>query len=144
MHTVVRASVPLLEPPGWAIAQRELFDLLDYAWRRFARDFTGPDGRWSTAVSSPRATVREHALRVPDDVSVLAVAADRVATTVHPQVSAADVPAEEMGRHAVDALLRLIANPAGRLAHILLSPPFADRGSVAGPAAGMQDSAGVA
>lgn len=45
MHTVVRASVPLLEPPGWAIAQRELFDLLDYAWRRFARDFTGPDGR---------------------------------------------------------------------------------------------------
>jgi len=45
MQTVVRASVPLLEPPGWAIAQRELFDLLDYAWRRFARDFTGPDGR---------------------------------------------------------------------------------------------------
>lgn len=31
--------------PGWAIAQRALFDLLDDAWRRFARDFTGPDGR---------------------------------------------------------------------------------------------------
>ena len=41
----VVASVPLLEPPGWALAERELFDLLDYAWRRFARDFTGPDGR---------------------------------------------------------------------------------------------------
>ncbi|MFF7159394.1 hypothetical protein [Streptomyces sp. NPDC008139] len=45
MHPVITASVPLLEPPGWAIAQRELFDLLDRAWRRFARDFTGPDGR---------------------------------------------------------------------------------------------------
>ncbi|BBC38775.1 hypothetical protein SGFS_100690 [Streptomyces graminofaciens] len=41
----VRASVPLLEPPGWAVSQRALFDLLDHAWRRFARDFTGPDGR---------------------------------------------------------------------------------------------------
>ena len=41
----ITASVPLLEPPGWAVAERELFDLLDRAWRRFARDFTGPDGR---------------------------------------------------------------------------------------------------
>jgi DNA-binding LacI/PurR family transcriptional regulator len=91
------------------------------------------------ALSGILLALREHALRVPDDVSVLAVAADRVATTVHPQVSAADVPAEEMGRHAVDTLLRLIANPAGQLAQILLSPPFADRGSVAAPAAGTQE-----
>jgi hypothetical protein len=41
----IEASVPLLEPPGWALAERELFDLLDHAWRRFAREFTGPDGR---------------------------------------------------------------------------------------------------
>ena len=41
----ITASVPLLEPPGWAVAERELFDLLDRAWRRFARDFTGPGGR---------------------------------------------------------------------------------------------------
>ena len=44
-HVDITASVPLLEPPGWAVAERELFDLLDHAWRRFARDFTGPDGR---------------------------------------------------------------------------------------------------
>jgi len=64
---------------------------------------------------------------------VLAVASARVATSVYPQVSAADVPAEQMGRHAVETLLRLIADPAGPLAHILLSPPFEDRGSVAAP-----------
>jgi hypothetical protein len=45
MDPVITASVPLLEPPGWAVAQRALFDLLDQAWRQFARDFTGPDGR---------------------------------------------------------------------------------------------------
>ncbi|GAB3920897.1 hypothetical protein GCM10029976_007120 [Kribbella albertanoniae] len=45
MYPVITASVPLLEPPQWAIAQRELFQLLDHAWRRFERDFTGPDGR---------------------------------------------------------------------------------------------------
>ncbi|NUP46238.1 MAG: hypothetical protein HOW97_02830 [Catenulispora sp.] len=44
MHPVITASVPLLEPPGWALAQRELFDLLDRSWRRFAEDFTGPGG----------------------------------------------------------------------------------------------------
>ena len=41
----ITATVPLLEPPGWALAERELFALLDGAWRRFAGDFTGPDGR---------------------------------------------------------------------------------------------------
>ena len=41
----ITASVPLLEPPGWALAERDLLDLLDYAWRRFEQDFTGPDGR---------------------------------------------------------------------------------------------------
>ena len=35
----IAASVPLLEPPGWALAERELFGLLDRAWRRFADDF---------------------------------------------------------------------------------------------------------
>ncbi|WP_037312116.1 hypothetical protein [Amycolatopsis orientalis] len=45
MYPVITASVPLLEPPAWAIAQRELFALLDHAWRRFEHDFTGPDGQ---------------------------------------------------------------------------------------------------
>lgn len=44
-HVGIAASVPLLEPPGWALAERELFDLLDHAWRQFAREFTAADGR---------------------------------------------------------------------------------------------------
>lgn len=45
MHPTITASVPLLEPPGWALAQRDLFQLLDVAWRRFEQDFTEADGR---------------------------------------------------------------------------------------------------
>ncbi len=40
----VTATVPVLEPPAWAIAERDLFDLLDHAWRRFADRYTEPDG----------------------------------------------------------------------------------------------------
>jgi DNA-binding LacI/PurR family transcriptional regulator len=80
--------------------------------------------------------LRERGWLVPDDVSVLAVASARVATSVYPQVSAAEVPAEQMGRHAVETLLRLIADPSGPLAHILLSPAFEDRGSIAAPRPG--------
>jgi DNA-binding LacI/PurR family transcriptional regulator len=85
------------------------------------------------ALSGVLFALRERGLSVPADVSVLAVASSRLATTVQPQVSAADVPAEEMGRHAVDTLLRLLASPSAPLAHILLSPPFVDRGSTGKP-----------
>ena len=88
------------------------------------------------ALSGVLFALRERGWQVPGDVSVLAVASARVATSVNPQVSAADVPAEQMGRHAVETLLRLIADPARPLAHILLSPPFEDRGSVAAPPRG--------
>jgi DNA-binding LacI/PurR family transcriptional regulator len=83
--------------------------------------------------------LRERGLSVPADVSVLAVASSRVAAAVRPQVTAADVPAEEMGRHAVQALLRQLADPSAPLTHILLSPPFVDRGSAtaAPPSAGL-------
>ena len=57
---VITASVPLLEPPGWALAERELFDLLDAAWRRFADDVHRP-GRPpdATGTRSPPATASD-------------------------------------------------------------------------------------
>ena len=70
---------------------------------------------------------------MPDDISVLAVASSRVATAVHPRSARRRCPPSEMGRQAVETLLRLLASASAPLAHILLSPPFEDRGSVAGP-----------
>jgi hypothetical protein len=48
------ATVPVLEPPAWALAERNLFDLLDQAWRRFAARYTEPDGalRYASGLSS--------------------------------------------------------------------------------------------
>jgi DNA-binding LacI/PurR family transcriptional regulator len=88
------------------------------------------------ALSGLLFALHERGRSVPAEVSVLAVASCRIATTLQPQVSAADVPAEEMGRHAVVTLLQLIATPSAPLAHILLSPPFEDRGSIAAPRTG--------
>lgn len=85
------------------------------------------------ALSGVLFALRERGLSVPADISVLAVASTRLTTALQPQVSAADVPAEEMGRHAVETLLRLLADPSAPLAHILLSPPFVDRASIAAP-----------
>jgi len=85
------------------------------------------------ALGSMLAAVRGHGLSVPADMSVLAIASSRVASTVQPPVSAADVPAEEMGRHAVEMLLRLLSSPAAPPARVLLSTPFTDRGSTAAP-----------
>ncbi|GAA3548681.1 hypothetical protein GCM10022419_031200 [Nonomuraea rosea] len=42
--TTVTASVPVLDPPAWALSQRALLDLLDSGWRLFSARYTGPDG----------------------------------------------------------------------------------------------------
>ncbi|OXM59980.1 hypothetical protein [Amycolatopsis vastitatis] len=41
----VTATVPVLEPPAWAVAERALFDRLDEAWRRFEEVYADERGR---------------------------------------------------------------------------------------------------
>ena len=50
----LRATVPCLRPPAWALAQRALFDLLDAGWRAFVAACTRPDGslRYNGRLSS--------------------------------------------------------------------------------------------
>ena len=45
MTVTVTATEPLLDPPAWALLQRELFAVLDAAWRRFEETFCADDGR---------------------------------------------------------------------------------------------------
>jgi DNA-binding LacI/PurR family transcriptional regulator len=75
--------------------------------------------------------LQRHGRRVPQDVSVMAIASARVATQAQPPATAADVPAEQMSQQAVDALLRRISDRGTPLEHLLLFPSFVDRGSVA-------------
>src|SRR5262249_51511311 len=47
----------------------------------------------------------------------------------HPELTAADVPAVEMGATAVDFLIERIANPDAPPRHRLLAPPISPRSS---------------
>ncbi|NGO49471.1 LacI family DNA-binding transcriptional regulator [Streptomyces ureilyticus] len=70
---------------------------------------------------------------VPRDFSVTGVVASRWAETVTPQLTAADVPAEQMGRLAVDLLVERLDHPDAPARHHLLAPPISLRAST-GPA----------
>lgn len=62
-------------------------------------------------------------------LAVMAIAPDRVAAAINPPITAANVPADDMGRAAVDALLEHLHDPTRPLARVLMTPPFTDRGS---------------
>ena len=69
-------------------------------------------------------------LSVPDEMSVIAVAADRVASRANPPVTAADVPAPELAATAVQTLLARIGSADQPAVRELFHTPFTDRGSV--------------
>ncbi|MEV7970572.1 LacI family DNA-binding transcriptional regulator [Sphaerisporangium sp. NPDC088356] len=72
-------------------------------------------------------------LAVPRDFSIAGVAARDWAENLHPPLTAADVPADELGAHAVEMLIQRIADPAIPHRHVLVAPPVSLRGST-GPA----------
>ena len=72
-------------------------------------------------------------LTVPRDFSVAGVAAQHWAEDFRPALTAADVPAHELGAGAVELLLERIASPQSPPRHLLLAPPVSLRGST-GPA----------
>jgi DNA-binding LacI/PurR family transcriptional regulator len=91
------------------------------------------------------ATINEAALRgvqralddaglsVPRDFSITGVVAQHWAEDFRPPLTAADVPAHDMGSRAVELLLERIADPTSAPRHVLMSPPIALRSST-GPA----------
>ena len=68
-------------------------------------------------------------LNVPRDFSVTGVIADRLAEDFHPPLTAANVPADEMARLAVNLLVAQIAEPAAAPRHALLDPVITLRSS---------------
>ncbi|WP_052432463.1 LacI family DNA-binding transcriptional regulator [Streptacidiphilus carbonis] len=66
---------------------------------------------------------------VPRDFSVVGVAAGRWAERVSPPFTAADIPAEEMTRVAVDLMLERLASPDAQPRHVLLKPLISLRAS---------------
>ncbi len=73
-------------------------------------------------------------VRVPADLSVIAVADSAVADRTSPPVTAADVPAHTLASVAVDTLLKRIGSTESPPVRQLFRSTFVDRGSVARPA----------
>jgi DNA-binding LacI/PurR family transcriptional regulator len=67
--------------------------------------------------------------KIPRDMSVTGIAGDRWAEAVTPALTAADVPAHEMGRIAIDLLLERIVYTDSPPRHRLLIPPIILRAS---------------
>jgi DNA-binding LacI/PurR family transcriptional regulator len=70
---------------------------------------------------------------VPRDFSLAGVVAQHWAEDFRPPLTAADVPALEMGARAVELLLERLAAPEAPPHHVLLAPPISLRAST-GPA----------
>ncbi|MFG1688174.1 LacI family DNA-binding transcriptional regulator [Nonomuraea sp. NPDC049269] len=75
----------------------------------------------------------EAGLTVPGNFSIAGVAAQHWAESLHPPLTAADVPANEMGARAVELLIQRIADPGTPHRHLLAAPPISLRGTT-GPA----------
>ncbi|BCY11536.1 LacI family DNA-binding transcriptional regulator [Actinoplanes sp. L3-i22] len=76
-------------------------------------------------------------LVIPRDFSLAGVAAQHWAEDFRPPLTAADVPALEMGANALELLLERIAAPDTPARHLLLTPPISLRASTGPvPAAG--------
>lgn len=70
-----------------------------------------------------------HGRSVPRDFSVVGVAASPWAEQVNPPLTAAEIPAKEMSRVAVDLMTRRLRSPDSPPRHVLLKPLITLRGS---------------
>ena len=85
------------------------------------------------AIAGMYRALNQAGMAVPDAFSIAGVAARHWAETMQPPLTAADVPADEMGTRAVELLIQRIADPSAAPRHILIAPPISLR-STTGPA----------
>jgi DNA-binding LacI/PurR family transcriptional regulator len=81
------------------------------------------------ALPGVQRALHQAGLHVPREFSLTGVIADRLAEDFHPPLTAADVPAGEMARLAMELLLEQVDNPRAAPRHALLEPPITLRSS---------------
>ncbi|MEV6194203.1 LacI family DNA-binding transcriptional regulator [Streptomyces sp. NPDC051920] len=85
-----------------------------------------------SAVEPLLALLRQKGLAVPEDVSVIAICPDQVATQASVRLTSVAIPAQDMGRHAVEHLIAKL-DGRGKDEVVLLAPELTVRAST-GPA----------
>jgi DNA-binding LacI/PurR family transcriptional regulator len=92
-----------------------------------------------TAIVTPHAyaalsviqALTERGIRVPDDCSVIAVTAERIAELSTPALTNVDFPAYDMGRKAMDMLIETLKGEVTKPEQILIPPRLVIRNSTA-------------
>lgn len=84
----------------------------------------------SAAVGAIRA-VTERGRRVPDDVSIVSLASNRIATLITPPLTAINFPTDKMGYEAARMLIHALEHPDRRTEQVLLAPKLIIRESSA-------------
>ena len=85
------------------------------------------------ALPGVQRALNDAGLTVPKDFSITGVVAAHWAEDFRPPLTAADVPAHDIGAKAMELLLQRIAEPTSAPRHLLFAPPIALRAST-GPA----------
>lgn len=82
--------------------------------------------------------LRERGVDVPTDISVVGIDDIETSAMLHPSLTTVDVPKADLGRTAVDFLLRALADPASRDRHVALTTRLVVRDSTAPPPASVR------
>ena len=106
-------------------AGRECFEEIRTRWPQVTAAVTINEA----ALPGLQRALHHAGLAVPRDFSITGVIANGLAEDFHPPLTAADVPAEEMARLAVDLLVEQIVNPDATARHALLEPAISLRSS---------------
>ncbi|MEO6996932.1 MAG: substrate-binding domain-containing protein, partial [Terracoccus sp.] len=77
--------------------------------------------------------LRERGVEVPKDLSVVGIDDIEMSAMLHPALTTVDVPKADLGRTAVDFLLRALADPASRPRHVALTTRLVVRNTTAPP-----------
>ena len=119
------SAAPTTHRPGRRACERLLADHPEVTARGHHQR-----GRAARHPARPRTTP---ACLVPRDFSITGVVAQHWAEDFRPPLTAADVPAHDMGARAVELLLERIATPEAHPRHVLIAPPISLRNTT-GPA----------
>ncbi|NQU40541.1 MAG: GntR family transcriptional regulator [Lentisphaerae bacterium] len=80
--------------------------------------------------------LKQQGLRIPDDISVVAINSECDPVYGDPALSSVTLPAHEMGMAAMEVLLARVQNPTGPADHRVLAGRWEARSSTAAPSSG--------
>jgi DNA-binding LacI/PurR family transcriptional regulator len=98
-----------------------------------APDLTGLVVMTDAPISGALSVLKLREKRVPEDISIVGLAIDRLAELMHPRLTAVRFPSYEMGYEAVTMLINKLLNPNLPVEQHLIAPELVVRESTAPP-----------